>query len=290
MSQRENWRIELLLMCLGFVAIAAFAAVVFYFLSWFVPYLVFYVLPFCLVSGACGYLVHLSSRNLKSRELNDGSHSESHIAISDYRRLAFSIPVIAMVGYLSFNFNPQRPVLIDPLTKEFLVLGFEWPKVNKAFNSVRTSVYRNAGFDSLREKARVSKPFDRADLGKVFWLSLVLGVPVMFFYYARRDEEFEQEIMEQRAHWILRAERALVETLKSQQTQKIEEARADLKRKIKELESRLLSLQNEKEQIACENQLLKAKMEFSPAAAIVMAKSLKTKEAGSSGVLDGELL
>jgi hypothetical protein len=162
--------------------------------------------------------------------------------------------------------------------------------VNQAYNDFRVTVYRGAGFDGLRASANRPAIFDRAEMGKLFWISLLFGAPGLFFYFVRDEEKKEQEFMQKRASWFQRREGERLRALQNDQGRLIEEAGRELKSEIQRLKARVSVVQVERSNLESENKLLKARMEFSPLAAVVKAKDQKASGSGSGGVLDGELL
>jgi hypothetical protein len=120
MSQSKNGGhgLEILLFVLGFGALIAAVVGAFYVGAWALPYLVFYALPFVLMSVLLAYLMKWSVVNLNSGVLTDGSFSEAFERRSVFRNLAVSVPLLAMLGYLAFGFNSERLAVVDESGKK----------------------------------------------------------------------------------------------------------------------------------------------------------------------------
>lgn len=283
----DDRRWQIFLAVVGIAAAVGALVAGFYFLSWVLPYLVFYIVPFLILSIAMGFVFKVASVNLNGGVLSDGSYPSDYVSKYSYRQLAVAIPVLAFVGYLAFHASPNRPVVVDRASGVYQGIGFEWPWVNQKFNDVRTSVYTNSSFDSLRAKLREPETFDRSDVGLIFWVALLLGGPAFFFYLSADDEDHERECMLAAARAATKVTRDRLDEERRDQRNVIENEKRPLLNQVRELE-RLVALANsEAEKLKQENQLLKAKIEFSPD---VKSSVKKAQAKVGAGVLDGELL
>jgi hypothetical protein len=209
-SQDENWWVEATFGILAVVLIGGAAIYALYWIAywilfgvlWIIPYLVFCLIPFVVLSLGVGYLWALGSRPSLFFE------SES----LDYRRLAVFIPILVFSVYCLVGvptphervFEPQAEVAprasaqghrkISPPREatqaERIVL--QWPWLYQAFNEV------NEGWQDRIPFLKQGKPYrtvflDRNVASVIIWLVLFIGAPAVFFFFSKNDVKAQNE-------------------------------------------------------------------------------------------------
>lgn len=229
----------------------------------FWPYLVFYVLPFAIGS----LIVGAALRMAVSWEKN---------GLTSYKGLAVAFPVLLVFVMVAFFVNSGRSVVRDEngnITGQYL----DWPKVSQAFNAERSSTYAGAPFESLRAKARERVIFDRQEIGWIALWSLFLGGPLFFGFLSLGDEDRDNRVLREKIAEASRFERE--DLLKKERgvDALIAKAARSANEKLAVIERRNAALE-------AENQVLKARVEFSSE----VAKPSEARR--SSGVLDSDIL
>lgn len=270
---------EFLMFLLGLAAVAAAIAGIFYFLSMVWPYLVFYVLPFVLVSLLVGAILWISGQTERGGEFREENYTKKYFAKFNHRRLAITFPVLVALIFIVFELDSKR---VEEVNKkgEITRIYLEWPKVHKAFNEMRKNSYADSVFEGIRKKARSEALYDRSQVGGIFWLALIFGGPGFFLYLSRRDEEIEAACMNEEIKRLTKAQKERLRELIDEQEEIIKSRQKPLLEQVAKLEANVLAL-------AHENQVLKAKVEFSTMAPAIAAQE---KKAMGGGVLDGDLL
>lgn len=262
MSERnEHFENFVLFLLIGGLVIAGVLFVLFSF--W--PYFVFYVLPLVIGSVVVGGILRIATLP-----------AEGSGGMVSYKPLAIAYPV--MIGIVAFAFfaNSQRSTAIDKkgnITGVFL----DWPELNKTFNEYRASTYANSPFDSLKAKAKEGAVYDRQEAGWIALWCLILGGPAFFWYLARSDEESNREVIESMALERTKRERERVQ-------EKERNVNEIIARGLNDAKDRVAKAEREKAAVMEENQVLKAKVEFSKD----VPKPPEVQK--SSGVLDKDIL
>lgn len=240
MSERNEHFENFVLVLIVGALVLGFIVYVFY-LFW--PYFVFYVLPLVFGSLLVGGLLRLATVSDEKGVVN-------------YRGLNLMYPILICLVAMIFFANSDRAVIVDKhgnRTGTYL----DWPDVNKTFNEDRASTYASSPFNSLKAKARESVVYDRQELGWIALWCLFLGGPAFFWFLTKDASAREDNIIRETVTERLGSERErLVE-----KEQRINEAIA---LGIQKMEEKVLKIERERAAIAAENQLLRAKVEFSP--------------------------
>lgn len=282
MSSRDH-QDEFLIFVLGLAAVIGVIAGAVYVFSYFMPDVLFYVLPFSLASIAIGFALWFLVQNGEARfeQVSEWNQEQKYVSGFNFKTLAIVYPGLIFMTFMAFEAGGGQRVLVD---KKGQVQGvyLEWPKLNQKYNQVRAKWFATSMFESLREDAKRTVVYDRSDLGAVIWMALILGGPALFLWLSRNVEREEQLSLSKAADEKVRERKEQLRVL-------IEEQQAIMKRKQKPLEDQIQELRNRVGQVVSENQVLKAKMEFGKPAQTVKAIE-KSKSGGSGGVLDGDLL
>jgi hypothetical protein len=263
------------------IAGGVIGAIVFviYLLSVMLPYLVFYVLPLVLLSLLVGAILWISAQTERGGEVREEGYEKKYFAKFNHRRLAVTFPVLAALIFIVFELDSKRIEEVNA-KGELQRVYLEWPKVHKAFNQMRKNAYGDSSFESLRAKARMEVIYDRSQVGGIFWLALIFGGPGFFFYLSRRDEEIEAACMNEEINRLTKAQKERLRVMIDDQEEIIKSRQKPLLAQVAKLEANVVVLANE-------NQILKAKVEFSTTAPVIAAQEKKAK---GGGVLDGDLL
>jgi hypothetical protein len=256
-------------MVLVLVVAGLVIAGVLYALIYFWPYFVFYVLPFVTSSVVLGFVL----RWFGTEETEYGTIS--------YKSLAITYPVLLGLVYVVFFAGSSRAYLKDPHSKNVVGVSVDWPDVNDTFNRYRRETYAGSPFDSLKAKVRETSIYDREDLGVIILLALILGAPGLLWYLSWDDNQgLERRINE------------LVDKQTDGMRERIRRKEAELDQIIakrnEKLQQEIAKLEGHVSRVSAENQVLKAKVEFSTVAPVVSA--LEKKKSSGDGVLDGDLL
>lgn len=256
-------------MILVLIVAALVIAGVVYALIYFWPYFVFYVLPFIIASVVLGFILKWF-----------GFERTEHGTFG-YKPLAITFPVLLCLIFVVFFAGSSRAYLKDAKTKKVVGVSVDWPEVNDTFNTYRRETYESAPFDSLKASAKEVSIYDREDLGVIVILALIFGGPGLFWYLSRNDDEGIEarvsEIVDQRTG----ATRERVRKKEVELDQIIAKKNESLHQEIAKLQAHVA-------RVLAENQVLKAKVEFSTVAPIVAA--VEKKKGSGGGVLDGDLL
>lgn len=145
---------------------------------------------------------------------------------------------------------------------------------------MRKNAYTDSSFQGIREKARLEAQYDRAQVGGIFWLALIFGGPGFFFFLSRQSEDVEASCMSEEINRVTKAQKDRLRHL-------IDEQEAIIKDRQKPLLKQIAELQVHAAELKAENQVLKAKVEFSTTAPAIAAAE---KKASGGGVLDSDLL
>jgi hypothetical protein len=261
MSERDgHFENVLLVLVVGGLVLAA----VIYGLFWFWPYFVFYVLPVVagtiIIGGILRYSVLPSEPG----------------RMFSYIKLAISFPLMAFLISVIFFANVKRAYVMDK-KGNVTASVVEWPELNKKFNTYRAETYAGSPFDALKKRAKETSVFDRQELGWLMYLCLFLTGPLFFAYLSRSDDDVIRAVFDEVAAERTAALRKRVGDKETNLNQIIAERLKDIREHVKEVEA-------EREKALAENQLLKAKVEFS-------SKVPRPPEAQKSGgLLDKDIL
>ena len=234
----------------------------------FLPFFLFYLIPFIVVSLVVGIVL---------RAFGAQGNDSSTLSSSKSVVTAYAV-MLCLVGFIFFQ-NLNRAVVLDAkknLTNQVVV---DWPRLNNFYNNWRVRVYTDAPFESLRAKAKMGVVYDRLELGWVFLVSLFLGGPLVYWFFARNDEEAVNVIIENLAEDRTKTKREQLKTKEDNLNQIISQSK-------EKLEAEILSLRKKQSEIMAENQLLKAKLEFAPE----VPRPSERKVADKKGVLDSDWL
>ncbi len=233
------------------------------FLFW--PYLVFYVLPLAIGSLAVGGILRLAT-----------IPTEGGNGLNNHKGLAVAYPILILIVAVVFFADSGRSTALD---KKGNVTGvfLDWPKVNKTFNEYRSETYAASPFKSLNAAAREAVVYDRVEMGWIALWCLFLGGPAFFWYLARFDGDSDAEIIKKMVLEGTKRERERVLEKEKNVNQVVAAGLA-------EMSGRVAKLERERAAILSENQILKAKVEFSPD----VPKPPETAKTG--GVLDSDIL
>jgi hypothetical protein len=232
------------------------------------PFVMFYLIPFVLVSLVVGVVLRFA-----------GAPSEGIEGISKYRAVVVAYAVMLLMVGLVFFQNLERAKVLNAkreLTNQVVV---DWPKLNNWYNDWRVRVYADAPFESLREKAQIGVVYDRLELGWIFLMSLFLGGPAFYYWLARNDDEEVHEIIEKIAAERVAAKNQRLAEKEKNLDQIINKNKAHLELKIQKMEQA-------KEELMAEIQSLKAKLEFAPE----VPRPSEQVESSKKGVLDQDWL
>jgi len=239
---------------------------VLYVLFLFWPYLVFYILPFLIGSLVVGGILRLSAT--PGAEKSEIVHHRSLLAT--FSGLIFLVVVVFFAG-------SKRAAIVDKKGNLTGKVYLDWPKANQAFNEHRSGVYKDSPFEGLKAKAQEGVVYDRQEMGWIALWCLFLGGPLFFWWWSRGDEEKVSEIIEAIADARTKTKREILENRTEKLDAIIESHTSQLKAKISDLERNRTA-------IVAENQILKAKLEFSPD----IPKPPGAQK--SNGVLDRDIL
>ena len=269
--------------CLIALGVVLGLAGIFYVISFLMPLVLFYVLPFAILSIAVGYVLWLLVQNGEGGfdKVSEYSSEKRYASKYNFKTLAVVYPVLILVAFLIFEVGSVRREVVD---KKGMLQGvyLEWPGVNAKYNEVRSNWFGDSIFESLREDAKRPQVYDRSDIGAIVWLALILGAPSFFFYLSRNADQEESRTIAKAIDEKAKLRKEKLQTL-------IQEQDAILKRRQKPLEDELTKLRARVNEVMSENQVLKAKMEFGRPASTVKA-DVKANTGRSGGVLDGDLL
>jgi len=230
----------------------------------FFPFVVFYLIPFVLASVACGLTLRMA-----------GSPRESISNLSRYRSVVIAYSGMLLIVGLVFFKDVGRAVVVDQKGKLTNQVMLDWPKLNQYYNAWRRSLYLNAPFEGLREKANIGVVYDRLEMGWIALVALFFGAPLFYWWLSRNDEELVREIVENLAASRVADKNKRLAEKEKNLNQIIESNKAALSAKVRDLEK-------VRELLMAENQSLKAKLEFAPE----VPRPSETIEPSRKGVLD----
>lgn len=260
MSERNEHFENFILVLIAGVLVIGFVVYVLY-LFW--PYFVFYVLPLVFGSLLIGGFLRLTTIS-------------EEVGVVNYRRLNFAYPILICLVAMIFFAKSDRAIIMDKRgnrTGTYL----DWPDVNKTFNEDRASTYASSPFNSLKAKARESVVYDRQELGWIALWCLFLGGPAFFWFLTRDASAREDKVITE----------TVTERMKYERERLVEKERGineAIALGIQKMEEKVLRIERERASIAAENQVLRAKVEFSPDIPRP-PESIKT-----GGVLDKDIL
>lgn len=255
----EHFENMVLFLVVGGLGLAAVLYVAFLF--W--PYLVFFFIPIIVGSVVVGGFLRIATAPGE-----DGQFQ--------YKNLAIAFPILIAATLLVFFAQSGRAYMVDKKSN-IIATYLDWPEVNKTFNEYRSSTYRESPFDSLKAKAREPVVYDRQELGWMMFLCLFLGGPAFFWYLARDDKSSMRNASEEIA-----LERT--KSIRERVDKKERELDETLARGLKTAQEKVAAAERARAAIAAENQILRAKVEFTTDA----PKGSETKKTG--GVLDSDIL
>lgn len=263
-------------------AVATLAGVIYAF-TFLMPLVLFYVIPFAVLSLAIGYLLWLLVQNGEGgfTAVNEWTSEKKYVSGCNFKNLAVIFPLLILATFIIFEAGSAKRIVVDKKGNAQGVY-LEWPKANAKYNQFRSNWFSDSMFESLREDAKTPAVYDRSDIGAIVWLALIFGAPGVFFYLSRNVEQEEMLALNKAADEKTRERKAHLRAL-------IDEQEEILKKRQKPLQEELAKLRARVNQVVGENQVLKAKMEFGTPAQTVKAIE-KAKAGGSGGVLDGDLL
>ena len=282
MSSRDH-QDEFLIFVLGLAAVIGVIAGAVYVFSYFMPDVLFYVLPFVIASIGIGFALWFLVQNGEGRfeQVSEWNQEQKYVSGFNFKTLAIVYPGLIFITFMAFEAGGGKRLLVD---KKGQVQGvyLEWPKLNQKYNQVRAKWFETSMFESLREDAKRPAVYDRSDLGAAVWLALIFGGPAFFFWLSRNANKTEMAQMNKAADEKVKERKAQLQSLINDQNEIIKRRQKPLDEEIQKLRARV-------NEVLSENQVLKAKMEFGKPAQTVKAVE-KAKAGGSGGVLDGDLL
>lgn len=265
---------------------AGVAAVIYALLSaW--PYILFYVLPFIAASFLYAGIFWLATRpsDTSAGEVQAEyrySEDKCYKPLFQYRTLACVVfPLLVVVNLGVFHLGASGALVVEVDRKGKIQRSYpaiEWPAVNQAFNETRRGAYADSWFDSLKRAAQHDEIYDRRDIGGIFWLALVVGGPLIFLWWFGAGDELEESKM------LYKHLEKAIKHEKDVLRRHIDEHESIVKERIKPHLAEIAELKRVRATLAEENQVLKAKVEFSKD----VPKPPET--AKTSGVLDSDIL
>ncbi len=241
-------------------------AAVLYVFYLFLPYLIFYILPFALGSLVVGFVLRLA-----------GEPGGSVLSLSRYRAVVLAYAFCLLIVGVTFFDGVTRAVVIDKKGNLTGQVVLDWPRVNQYFNQWRSSTYGGSPFDGLRAAAQTGVIYDRLEVGWIFLCCLFLGGPAFYYWLSRNDPEKVNSIVEGLVAERTKSKRDQLKNKEDNLNQIIESNKAALKVEIGDLEK-------VRAELLAENQILKAKLEFAPD---IPRPSESVKKDG--GVLDQDI-
>lgn len=233
----------------------------------FLPYLIFYILPFVVVSLVAGYILRMA-----------GEPGDGVLSLSRYRAVVITYGVMLLIVGMTFFNGVSRAMVVDKkgnLTGEYVL---DWPELNQYHNDWRKDVFGNAPFEGLRKKAKMGAIYDRLEVGWIFLAALFLGAPLFYWWLSRNDSEKVHFIVEGLVDERTKQKRSELKTKENSLNQIIESNRTALKAKISDLEKVQAAL-------VAENEIMKAKLEFAPD----VPRPSEVLPQDKKGVLDSDL-
>jgi hypothetical protein len=234
----------------------------------FLPFLIFYFLPFVVVSLVVGAVLRMA-----------GAPENEVGSLSRYKALVMTYAVMLLIVGLVFFKDITRSWVVDKKGKPTGDVVLDWPELNKAYNDWHYRVYVDAPFEGLRKEAKVSVIYDRMEVGWICLVALFLGGPMFYEWLARSDEERVHEIIENLATDRVASKNKRLNDKESNLDEIIRQNKQALEAKIQGLEA-------VRAQLKLENESLKARLEFAPE----VRRPSEKVEPSKKGVLDGDWL
>ena len=156
-----------------------------YVLYLFLPYLIFYILPFVAVSLVAGIILRLA-----------GEPGDGVLSLSRYRAVVVTYGMMLLIVGMAFFNGVTRAMVVDKkgnLTGEYVL---DWPWLNQYHNKWRRDVFINAPFEGLRAKAKMGVIYDRLEVGWIALSALFFGAPLFYLLLSRNDPETVNLIIE----------------------------------------------------------------------------------------------
>jgi hypothetical protein len=233
----------------------------------FLPYLIFYILPFVVGSLAVGFILRMA-----------GEPGDSVYNLSRYRAVVVAYAFcLLVVGVTCFS-NITRAWVVDKNGKSTGQVILDWPKANQYFNQWRSSTYASSPFDSLKADAKTGVIYDRLEVGWILLCCLFLGGPGFYYWLSRNDPDKVNAVVEGLVSERVKTQRNQLKNKEDNLNQIIESNKAALKVQIRDLEK-------VRAELLAENQILKAKLEFAPD----IPRPSESLEENKKGVLDSDL-
>jgi hypothetical protein len=232
----------------------------------FIPFLMFYLAPFVVVSLMVGIVLRMA-----------GAPGDGVSSLSRYKAVVTAYAgMLCLVGLVFFQ-NLDRAKVLDAkgnLTNQVVV---DWPKLNNWHHEWRVRMYTDAPFESLRAKAKMGVVYDRLEVGWIFLVGMFFGGPLVYWFLARHDEETVNAIVDGLVNERTKSKRDQLKTKEDNLNQIINQSK-------EKLEAEVHALKKKQADVIAENQLLKAKLEFAPD---IPRPSESVKKDG--GVLDQDI-
>ena len=137
----------------------------------FLPFLIFYLIPFILASLVVGVVLRLAG----APGGGVSSLSRSRAVVMTYAGMLF------LVGVLFFQ-NLDRAKVVNKEGKLTGQVVIDWPKLNNWYNGWRVRVYTDAPFEGLRAKAKMGVVYDRLEVGWIFLVAMFFGGPLFYYW------------------------------------------------------------------------------------------------------------
>lgn len=233
----------------------------------FLPYLIFYILPFVLGSLVVGFILRLA-----------GEPGDGVLSLSRYRAVVLTYAFFLLVVGVTCFSHVTRAWVVDKNGKSTGQVILDWPKVSQYFNQWRSSTYAGSPFDGLKQAAQTGVIYDRLEVGWILLCCLFLGGPAFYYWLSRNDPEKVDVIVEGLVNERVKTQRNQLKNKEDNLNQIIEANKAALKVQIRDLEK-------VREELLAENQTLKAKLEFAPE----VPRTSEHIEPSKKGVLDQDI-
>lgn len=205
-----------LLYWLGVAVVAAFV-----WCMGVVPYLIFFMTPFVVLSFLLGVTWAFGCGFLSSRLR---PWIGVYRSAFDYRVLGLLIPVCVLITLVTVQIPMEHKVIVKGRTREIVIqmpLVFEYFKEFRGWwGSLIPSLMKKA---LLQGHAALFNSFDRNDLSVSVWSALLVGAPLVFWFISKLHQA--EELWEQRNY-----EDNLVSRERNQHEVKIAQVESQLKK------------------------------------------------------------
>ena len=322
-SHEENWMVDVLfgILCVAVVvgAVAYLAYWILYGIAfgvcWIVPYLLFCVLPFGVMTAAYGFgLAGICKVDVETSEDSTPESNRPKYRFhrrNHYRRLAILFPVLVAATYGVFdlpqahqvftekvvveaartervnvegeydeNGQPARPKYRkrSAVTRDEERTVYQWPELVNVFNQV------NSAWQDVVPFLKQGKPyqvvlFDRNVWSLIAWICLLLSGPLLFWALAENALDSEDTDLSWWCEGAVNAEKSVWQG--REVTWKKREAEL-----LKYCEDWRAHSEAKKQEIA----VLTAKLNFTPEGQQAKAEAKLEEEKQKPGVLDSDLL